>query len=508
MTLNINLSALNLLAVTMNLNYRKTEIEYQDAFQLYRQLTEGAKIPALLMESRTRNLAYGSQSIIAANPILKVTGKNDAFGIYACSPYGGDVLLPQFSKEDFPFALKLEGTGFRAEPELSGIEGAISREFNPDHIEEDRVKNAGMSRFLRAMLGKFQSDNKYAGLYRAFAYDFARNFENIGNRHDTASGQDFVLFLPADIYVFDDIRQMAVHYQLKVMGRTTYLKDAPLAIIPYSNSRQESMPEGEFTEKARSIQSDIKNGRYMQCVLSRSVSIPLKEHPIRAYERLRGRNPSPYNYFFNFGRGEFLYGSSPEIHAVVEDGVMRLRPLAGTRKRSNNPLEDAYLRISLQTDPKERMEHIMLADLARNEAYRLCIPDSVKVTDVFTVEQYPNLCHLASGVEGRLGKGLDSIDVLLTTIPAGTLSGAPKLEAMKAIEVLENTRRGFYGGAVGYLTFNGNCNTGITIRSVHVNENISTVQAGAGIVLDSVPEEEFGETRLKMEKLLQVLNGG
>ena len=205
---------------------------------------------------------------------------------------------------------------------------------------------------------------------------------------------------------------------------------------------------------------------------------------------------------------EFLYGSSPEIHAVVEDGVMKIRPLAGTRRRSKNPLEDAKIRISLQTDPKELSEHIMLVDLARNEAYRLCIPESVRVADVFTVEQYPNLYHLASGVEGKLRTGFDSIDVLLTTIPAGTLSGAPKLEAMKAIEDLEPSRRGFYGGAVGYLTFDGECNTGITIRSVHVDDNISTVQAGAGIVRDSVPETEFGETHLKMEKLLQVLNGG
>lgn len=507
MTSNINLTALNLLAITMKLNYRKMEIEYQDAFQLYQQLTEGAKIPALLMESRTRNLAYGRQSIIAANPVLKITGKNDAFGIYACAPYGRNVLLPEFSRKDFPFALEYREHP-HAEPELIGIEGAISREFNPEQTEDERVRNAGMSKFLRAMLGKFHSENRYAGFYGAFAYDFARNFENIGSRHDKEPGQDFVLFLPADIYVFDDIRQMAAHYELEGMGRKAYFKDAPLIMTLNSNLRYESMSESEFIEKALSIKSDINNGRFMQCVLSRSVSMPLKENPIRTYEKLRGINPSPYNYFFNFGKGEFLYGSSPEIHAVVEDGIMKIRPLAGTRRRSKNPLEDAKLRISLQTDPKELSEHIMLVDLARNEAYRLCIAESVRVTDVFTVEQYPNLYHLASGVEGRLREGFGSIDVLLTTIPAGTLSGAPKLEAMKAIEELENTRRGFYGGAVGYLTFKGDCNTGITIRSVHVNYGMSTMQAGAGIVLGSKPKKEFDETRLKMEKLLQVLNGG
>ncbi len=505
----------------MKLNYTEKQIEYQDAFQLYRQLTEGAEIPALLMESRTKNLAYGRQSIIAANPMLKIIGKNDSFGIYACSPAGKDILLREFSSEDFPFASEYKKAGVRSEyiPQMplgisdtavvhiGAIEGRIKREFNAEQVEEDRVKNVGMGKFLRALMGKFKSDNKYAGLYGAFAYDFARNFENIGNRHEQEPRHDFSLFLPADIYVLDDIRQKAVHYRLKGGGKT-FMGDTPLKIDSNSNVRYESMAEDEFIRKASSIKSDINDGRFMQCVLSRSVSMPLREHPIRAYGRLRDINPSPYNYFFNFGHGEFLYGSSPEIHAVVEDGVMKIRPLAGTRRRSKNPLEDAKSRMSLQTDPKELSEHIMLVDLGRNEVYRLCLPESVKVTDVFTVEQYPNLYHLASGVEGRLREGFDSIDVLLTTIPAGTLSGAPKLEAMRAIEELETARRGFYGGAVGYLTFNGGCNTGITIRSVHVNNNISTIQAGAGIVRDSIPENEVNETNLKLEKLIQVLNGG
>ncbi|MBI2130658.1 anthranilate synthase component I family protein [Candidatus Woesearchaeota archaeon] len=485
----------------MKLNYKEKQIGYQDAFQLYRQLTEDAGIPALLMESRTVNLAYGRQSIIAANPMLRIVGKNGGFGIYACSPAGEDILLHEFSKNDFPITET-------AVARIDGIEGRVEREFNPEQVEEDRVKNVGMSRFLRALMGKFQSGNKYAGLYGAFAYDFARNFEDIGNRHEMEPGQDFVLFLPADIYVFDDIRQTAVHYSLRGMAGKTFLGDTPLVINPDSNARYESMAEEEFMQKVSSIKSDINNGRFMQCVLSRSISMPLKEHPIRTYNRLRDINPSPYNYFFNFGGGEFLYGSSPEIHAVVEDGVMKIRPLAGTRRRSQNPLEDARARISLQTDPKELSEHVMLVDLARNEVYRLCLPESVRVTDVFTVEQYPNLYHLASGVEGRLREGFDSIDVLLTTIPAGTLSGAPKLEAMRAIEELETARRGFYGGAVGYLTFNGGCNTGIMIRSVNVCNNLSTVQAGAGIVRDSIPESEFRETNLKLEKLVQALRGG
>jgi len=270
----------------------------------------------------------------------------------------------------------------------------------------------------------------------------------------------------------------------------------------------ESMSSSEFEQKVARIVSDIRNGRFMQCVLSRSLSFPVVQHPLQTYTRLREINPSPYCFLFNFGEGEFLYGSSPEMHAAVQDGIMQIRPLAGTRRRSANPLEDALARISLLTDAKEMSEHSMLVDLARNDVFRLCEPQSVRVTDMYTVEQYPNLYHLASGVQGKLLDGTDCIDVILTTLPAGTLSGAPKLEAMKAIEELENTRRGFYGGAVGYLTFNGACNTGIIIRSIYVNGRYSTLQAGAGVVLDSVPEKEAGEVMLKLEKPLKLLRGG
>jgi len=481
----------------MKLEFKETATPYQNAFGFYRNLTENGTLPALLMESKTVNLAYGKRSIVAANLALKVSGKNDSFDIEALTEQGR-ILLGEFSEEDFPFATSYQQN-------YNKVNGKFIRGFDPDLSEEQRIMKTSAGSFLKSFLQKFSTDNKYAGLYGAIAYDFVRNFEKIGHIHDKESGEDFTLFLPGDIYVFDEIKQKGTHYQIQIDGNKTAFESQPLTLHDSSSaSRIESIPEEEYITKAASLISDIKNGRFMQCVLSRSISVPLIENPIDAYARLRDINPSPYCFYFDLG-GEFLYGSSPEIHAVVEDGDMVIRPLAGTIRRSQNPLEDAMLRIDLQTDPKELSEHSMLVDLARNEVYRLCEPESVRVTEMFKIEEYPNLYHLASGVRGRLREGMDSVDVLLTTLPAGTLSGAPKLEAMIAIEDLEPTRRGFYGGAVGYLTFNGETNTGITIRSVHVKNGYSTVQAGAGIVAGSDPVDEAKEVMLKLERPLQNL---
>ena len=484
----------------MEIGSIEKEIPYQDAFGLYSSMTRNGKIPALLMESRTINLAYGRQSLIASNLALKITGKNESFRIEALTEQGLN-MLSEFSEKDFPFATSYSRDSVN-------INGTFNRYFDPNQDLSERIRSINVSKFLRATSGKFQTENPYAGLYGAFAYDFVRNFEAIGNVHDKEPGEDFILFVPTEIYVFDDIKEKGTHHILNIKGSKKPFKDYQLKIGHNTDSKKESMSEEEYAGKVASIISDIKNGRFMQCVLSRSISIPLVEHPLNSYQRLRDINPSPYCFFFNFGNGQFLYGSSPEIHALVENNTLTIRPLAGTVPRSKNPLDDAELRIKLLTDPKERSEHMMLVDLARNDVSRMCKSGSIRITDLLTVEEYPNLHHLASGVQGKLNGRFDSIDSLLTTIPAGTLSGAPKLEAMKAIEQLEKTRRGFYGGAVGYVIFNGDCNTGITIRSVYVNDGFSTVQAGAGIVLDSVPEKEVAEVRLKLEKPLKNLEAG
>ena len=483
----------------MMLLEERLNIPYASAFGLYDTLTFHGSVPALLMESRTINLAYGKQSIVAADLALKVSGKNESLRIESLNEQGTG-LLAQFSGNDFPFAADYRRTE-------RCLEVVSRREQDREYDQNQRIRASNTSKFLKVVMGKFRTENNHFGLYGAFAYDFVRDFEDIGHRHDTKPGDDFTLFLPTILYVFDDIKQTGAKYIIHLEGKSRPFEESSLKLNT-SGQRYTSMADQEFISKTASIISEVKNGKFMQCVLSRSFSLPLVEHPFDAYARLRDANPSPYCFFFNFGKGEFLYGSSPEIHAVVENGNLTIRPLAGTMPRSQNPLEDADRRIKLLTDEKERREHLMLLDLARNDVFRLCNPATVQVTDALTVEQYPNLYHLASGVSGKLRTGFDSIDVLLTTIPAGTLSGTPKLEAMKVIEELENTRRGYYGGAIGYLNFSGDCNTGITIRSVHVKDGFSIVQAGAGIVAESVPENEAKEVMLKLSKPMENLEAG
>ena len=484
----------------MKLDIIEKNIEYADVFEVYKSIIEN-NTQALLMESRTKNLAYGKQSIIATGLALKISGKNDYFKIEALNEQGVN-LLKEFSKEDFQFASECR-------QKSDCLEGCVSKIYLPGATEDERIKLSGQARFLKSVMKKFESDNEYAGLYGAVAYDFARNFEDIGEIHEKEEGNDYTLFLPAEIYVFDDIKEKAIKHELQIRGSKIPFKENASSPT-YGSGKTElelCLTDKEYIEKVSFLVDEIKKGRFMQCVLSRSVSMRLVEPILHSYSKIRERNPSPYNFFFDLGDSEFLYGASPEIHAVVEDGNLTIRPLAGTIRRSSNAYDDAMRRIRLLTDKKEISEHSMLVDLARNEVYRLCEPESVKVEDMYTIEAYPNLYHLASGVKGRLKEGFDSIDVLLTTIPAGTLSGAPKKEAMKAIEQLETHRRGYYGGLVGYLSFNDNMNTGITIRSVHVKNNNSLVQSGAGIVKNSDPYKELEEIILKSSKQLEAIGG-
>jgi anthranilate synthase component 1 len=234
----------------------------------------------------------------------------------------------------------------------------------------------------------------------------------------------------------------------------------------------------------------------MQVVLSQRLSIPFAAAPLDLYRALRGLNPSPYMYFLNLGDFHIV-GSSPEILTRLEDGVVTVRPIAGTRKRGRNEAEDQALEAELLADPKELAEHLMLIDLGRNDTGRVAKVGSVKVTDQMIVERYSHVMHIVSNVVGDLRSGLTAIDVLRATFPAGTVSGAPKIRAMEIIDELEPVKRGVYSGAVGYLSWNGNMDTAIAIRTAVIKDGTLHIQAGAGVVADSVPELEWQETMNK-----------
>ena len=237
----------------------------------------------------------------------------------------------------------------------------------------------------------------------------------------------------------------------------------------------------------------IMSGDVIQVVLSQRFERAFDVEPFNIYRALRVINPSPYMYYIDTGDAQ-LVGSSPEILVRLEGRKIILRPIAGTRKRGETEEEDKVLEEELRKDPKEMAEHIMLVDLGRNDVGRVAETGSVKVTELMTVERYSHVMHLVSNVEGSLKNGLDAFDVLGACFPAGTVTGAPKVRAMEIIAELEPMRRGPYAGAVGYLSYSGNMDTCITIRTLVIKGNKVYVQAGAGIVADSVPEKEYAET--------------
>jgi anthranilate synthase component 1 len=234
----------------------------------------------------------------------------------------------------------------------------------------------------------------------------------------------------------------------------------------------------------------------MQVVLSQRLSIPFLAPPLDLYRSLRGLNPSPYMYFLDLADFQIV-GSSPEILTRLEDGVVTVRPIAGTRRRGYTEGEDKALEAELLADPKELAEHLMLIDLGRNDTGRVAKLGSVRVTDQMIVERYSHVMHIVSNVIGELSEGMSAMDVLRATFPAGTVSGAPKIRAMEIIDELEPVKRGVYSGAVGYLSWNGNMDTAIAIRTAVIKDDTLHIQVGAGVVADSLPELEWQETMNK-----------
>jgi anthranilate synthase component I len=246
----------------------------------------------------------------------------------------------------------------------------------------------------------------------------------------------------------------------------------------------------------------VHDGDIMQVVLSQRFSRPYSGSPLSLYRALRSINPSPYMFYLDFGDFQVV-GASPEILVRHEHGTVTVRPIAGTRPRGATRDEDLDLERELLADPKERAEHVMLVDLGRNDVGRVAATGSVRLTEKMIVERYSHVMHIVSNVEGKLREGLDSVDVLRAAFPAGTVSGAPKVRAMEIIDELERDKRGLYAGAVGYLGFNGDMDLAIAIRTALVKAGQIHVQAGAGIVADSVPESEWQETRAKAGAVLR-----
>ncbi len=268
--------------------------------------------------------------------------------------------------------------------------------------------------------------------------------------------------------------------------------------VPYAAELIEEEGATEaFLAGVAKVRDEIIAGNLLQGVLSRRLTYRTELPAIEAYRRLRTANPSPYLFYLDFGPYQ-LFGSSPEVHVKVKDDRVTIRPIAGTRKRGSTREEDRALEAELRGDAKERAEHLMLVDLARNDIGRVCAPGTVEVGDYMTVERYSHVMHLVSEAGGTLEPGKTGADAVRATFPAGTVSGAPKIRAIETIDALEPVRRGFYAGLVGYVEPGGSLDTCITIRSAVKKDDLLVMQAGAGIVYDSVPELELAETEQKL----------
>jgi anthranilate synthase component 1 len=366
------------------------------------------------------------------------------------------------------------------------------------------------------------------GLVGYFGYDTVRYVEpRLGEcpNPDPLGTPDILLLVSEEVVVFDNLLgklELIVHAdptepdayrraneRLDVLARA--LREAtPRPPAPRTSRRvreedfRSSFTREGYEDAVRRIQRYIVEGDVMQVVPSQRMALPYEADPLDLYRALRSLNPSPYLFFFDLADFHVV-GSSPEILARLEDGVITLRPIAGTRPRGATEEEDLALERELLADPKELAEHLMLIDLGRNDIGRVAQIGTVRLTEKMIVERYSHVMHIVSNVTGRLREGLGPIDVLRATFPAGTVTGAPKIRAMEIIDELEPVKRGVYAGAVGYLSWSGNLDTAIAIRTVVIKDRTVHIQAGGGIVADSVPATEWEETLNKRRAIFRAV---
>lgn len=460
---------------------------------VYRKLSSDST-HSFLLESVEQGENLGRYSFIGCNPNIIIRGR------------GHEIELTKFGQDE--------------EIEISGNPMTFMREF--------------MQRYRPVRDPSLRQLPFMGGGVGYMAYDLVRSFENLpdGNPDDlqlpdvyfmiadSVAVFDHVLhrtILLSNAHVTDDPRRAydgAVH-RIELMAERlrnpmAATLESPLdALAPDLGSLQENeltsnFTQSEFEAGVDRVKEYIRAGDAFQVVISQRFSKGYQGEPFDIYRALRAINPSPYMFYLKLGDVQ-LAGSSPEILVRVTGDNVIVRPIAGTRPRGGDHDEDKRLEEELLADPKERAEHVMLIDLGRNDAGRVSLPGSVHVDEFMVIERYSHVMHIVSNVVGKLQPGTDAYDALAATFPAGTVSGAPKIRAMEIIDEIENVRRGPYAGAIGYFSFDGNLDTCITLRTCLIKNRRVYVQAGAGIVADSVPANEYQETLNKARALLKAV---
>ncbi|MCW5598338.1 MAG: anthranilate synthase component I [Nitrosomonas sp.] len=438
---------------------------------------------------------------------------NQPYSYLLESVLGGE-RFGRYSVIGLPAKTRLEAYG----NEIEIIGGADSKKISVNNVLDfiesyladfNIAPHTGLPRFCGGMVGYF-------------SYDTVRYIEPrlAGRaRPDTLHTPDVLLLLSEELAVVDNLsgKLYLIIYldptldnayetgrkRLKeLLSRLRQPLTIPIEKPTESGSAVCEFSEAEFIAAVERAKHYIVEGDIMQVVLSQRTSKPYSASPLALYRALRSLNPSPYMFYYHLEHFHIV-GASPEILVRLENDTVTVRPIAGTRPRGKNLQEDSALAADLLADPKERAEHVMLMDLGRNDIGRVAQIGTVNVTENMQIEHYSHVMHIVSNVEGKLKPGLNAIDVLRATFPAGTVSGAPKVRAMEIIDELEISKRGIYAGAVGYLGFNGDMDLAIAIRTGVIKDGKLHVQAGAGIVADSVPQSEWVETQNKAKALLR-----
>lgn len=490
-----------------------TRLPYSDALPIYCRL-KGAG-PTCLFESASSVDKSSRLSVIGFEPTLELIGKDEHLDIRLLDPRAA--VFFDFVKKEFAHFVESEREGrlLLCIPKLL-FHGA----------EDERIERQNIVQPLRRMLAEFKTDDKnFMGFYGALAYQFVFQFEDI-QQTKPCPEPDFHLFLFDNILLFNHLTQDLSLYVTRENEQATQADlesllqktnthpwgvanlsgDTPLSDGSLRIGNFVATPDDETFKKQvqRGIQL-CNEGELLEIVLSRKLTAPVSGDLLQLYERYKSINPSPYLFFFDFG-DEILLGASPELMLRYENGRATLRPISGSIRRSQDPIEDHRLMMQLLNDPKENSELDMLIDLGRNDLARICQP-GIEIEHYRIVEKYSHVTHTVAQVSGTLQSRYSGFDALIASLNAGTLTGAPKIAAMQYIEQIERHTRGYYGGSIGWLLFNGDVNTAITIRTAHIRDGLLTFSAGATLLYESVPENELRETRIKAGAFMAAADG-
>ncbi|MBA9005492.1 anthranilate synthase component I [Thermomonospora cellulosilytica] len=447
---------------------------------------------------------YSRWHMAYVDPCVEVVARGRRISARALNARGR-VLLPAM-------AAAMRGTGevVRDEPgTLVEVHVPPTEEF---FTEEERSRQPTVFTALRALIDLFRCDDPHLGLYGAFGYDLSLQFEPLRLHHARPGDQrDLVLHLADELTVVDRKRETShrMSYEFVVDGVSTEGLPRVTEPTPMAAAAAELPPQpvpGVYAQMVRDAKRKFIDGDLFEVTPSHAM-YGRCDSPVAFFERLRETNPAPYEFMFNLGEGEYLVGASPEMFVRVTGDRVETCPIAGTIKRGTDALEDAAQIRTILSSAKDESELTMCTDVDRNDKARVCVPGSVKVIGRRQIELYSRLIHTVDHIEGRLRPGLDALDAFLTHMWAVTVTGAPKTWAMQFIEEHEETPRRWYGGAVGFVGFDGSMNTGLTLRTAQIRDGVATVRAGATLLYDSDPDEEERETHLKASALLKALAG-